>query len=188
MGARPCRADAAVGHPARPRRHVRPARRLARPRWHGALPGPAAPRAGEPRPGSYRALVQGEAFALRYPSTGYTRFDLDTPKAMPLGSDVGQTEIVYAHLGGVRDSHELLFQSSMGPSEDTSPERCRMAAGANALSPKLDAAQVRRQIVPGLVLCGITKQNKLAMTEVTSVSDDEGRPGFRTRPTFWEMP
>lgn len=165
------------------------ARHVGSPARGGTGPCPAPPRhaAGEPRPGSYRALVQGEAFALRYPSTGYTRFDLDTPKAMPLGSDVGQTEIVYAHLGGVRDSHELLFQSSMGPSEDTSPERCRMAAGANALSPKLDAAQVRRQIVPGLVLCGITKQNKLAMTEVTSVSDD-GRPGFRTRPTFWEMP
>ncbi|MEU7724369.1 serine/threonine-protein kinase [Streptomyces sp. NPDC040724] len=144
---------------------------------------PAAPEAG-----SYKVVFQGEAFALRYPSTGYTQFDLDTPKAMPLGTDSGQTEIVYSHLGGVRDSYELLFERPMGPSEDASPERCRMAAGANALSPKLDAAQVKKQIVPGLVLCGITKQNKLAMMEVTSVSDNEGRPDFQTRLTLWEMP
>ncbi|MFE6833327.1 serine/threonine-protein kinase [Streptomyces sp. NPDC057705] len=144
---------------------------------------PAAPKAG-----SYKVVFQGEAFALRYPSTGYTQFDLDTPKAIPLGADSGQTEIVYSHLGGVRDSYELLFERPMGPSEDASPERCRMAAGANALSPKLDAAQVKKQIVPGLVLCGITKQNKLAMMEVTSVSDNEGRPDFQTRLTLWEMP
>ncbi|WP_405835054.1 MULTISPECIES: hypothetical protein [unclassified Streptomyces] len=107
---------------------------------------------------------------------------------MPLGADSGQTEIVYSHLGGVRDSYELLFERPMGPSEDPSPERCRMAAGANALSPKPDAEQVKKQIVPGLVLCGITQQNKLAMMEVTSVSDNEGRPDFQTRLTLWEMP
>lgn len=153
-----------------------------------AAQSPAAGTPAAPKAGSYKVVFQGEAFALRYPSTGYTQFDLDTPKAMPLGADSGQTEIVYSHLGGVRDSYELLFETPMGASEDTTPERCRMAAGANALSPKLEAAQVKKQIVPGLVLCGITKQDKLAMMEVTGVSDNEGRPDFQTKLTLWEMP
>ncbi|MDX3539312.1 hypothetical protein PV721_34310 [Streptomyces sp. MB09-01] len=42
--------------------------------------------------------------------------------------------------------------------------------------------------MPGLVLCGITQQNKLAMTEVTSVSDNEGRPDFQSRRPLGEMP
>ncbi|MDX3539311.1 hypothetical protein PV721_34305 [Streptomyces sp. MB09-01] len=61
---------------------------------------------------------------------------------MPLDADSGETEIVYSHLGRVRDGCELLAGRPMGPSEDTSPERCRMAVGADALGPEPDAAQV----------------------------------------------
>lgn len=148
-----------------------------------------APGAGTPaaqKGAAYKVVFQDRPFALRWPSTGYTRFDLDTAKAMPLGADFAVSDWAYSDPGGPGDSYEMDFATATGFSDDTSPEGCRTAAGANALSSRLDAAQVDRRITVGTVLCTVTKEDRVAMVRVTGVEDNDGKPDFLTQLTVWE--
>lgn len=151
--------------------------------------GATAPAGGaSPKAGTYKVVFQDQSFALRWPSTGYTKFDLDAPQAVPSGADSSRMEMSYAQVGGVRDNYELHFETPTGVSEDADPAHCKTSAGANALSAKIEAAQVAKQIVPGTILCTVTKEGKLAMMRIVQVDANDGRPDFLTRLTLWELP
>jgi hypothetical protein len=136
---------------------------------------------------TYTAVVQDRAFALRRPSTGSTQFDLDAPSALPSGDRSGRIELTYAMTGGAPDDHVLVFETPAGLSDSPAPEACRTAAGASALSGRTDAATVEKELVPGRILCTVTREGRLAMLRIERVERNGGGPDFLTRLTVWSM-
>ncbi|MEU6866758.1 serine/threonine-protein kinase [Streptomyces sp. NPDC046876] len=155
----------------------------------GTSPSPAAATASAaaPKGKTYKVLFENQSFALRWPSTGYTQFDLDTPSAFPSGAQNGRIELTYAIVGGPPDNHEIVFATPTGLSDSPAPDACRTAVGANALSGRLDAATIDKELTAGRILCTVTLEGKLAMMQIDRVEPNDGKPEFFTRLTVWSM-
>ncbi|MEW2413967.1 serine/threonine-protein kinase [Streptomyces sp. NPDC046866] len=154
-----------------------------------ASPGPAAATASAaaPKGKTYKVVFENQAFALRWPSTGYTQFDLDTPSAFPSGAQNGRIELTYATVGGPPNNHEIVFATPTGLSDSPAPDACHTAVGANALSGRLDAATIDKELTAGRMLCTVTLEGKLAMMRIDRVEPNDGKPEFFTRLTVWSM-
>ncbi len=183
--------DKAAGQPTAPG----PATQSAQPTNQSPAQNPAgSPAAGSPSaaaPSSsrtYKAVIENQAFALRWPSTGYTRFDLDTPSALPSGSTTDKIELTYAMAGGPSNNYEFVFNTPTGLSDSTSPDQCRTAVGANALSGRVDAKTAEKEFTVGRILCTVTQEGKLAMVQIERVETNDGKPDYFTRLTVWNMP
>ncbi|MFE5754670.1 serine/threonine-protein kinase [Streptomyces massasporeus] len=134
------------------------------------------------RPVADTLLVQGQPFVIRWPTTGYVDVDIDTPKAIPARSDSDPAAIEWFYsLYGP----EFGFVTPTGISAGKDPEQCRAAVDSNALPGKLDSQQIEDTLTEGAVLCTVTKQENLAMMEITDVTGKRGKWDFQGKVTVW---
>ncbi|MEU3919618.1 serine/threonine-protein kinase [Streptomyces sp. NPDC029004] len=149
---------------------------------------PTGPASGSSaKPVVYTPLVQDQPFAIRWPTTGYVELDVDTPKAFPAPhSDIAAIEWFYQAYGEAQlEMTEFGFRTPTGIGAGKDPEQCRVAVDSNALPGKLDSEQIENTLTEGAVLCTVTKQENLAMMEITHVTGSRGKWDFQGKVTVW---
>ncbi|WP_328665652.1 serine/threonine protein kinase [Streptomyces sp. NBC_00322] len=134
---------------------------------------------------AYEVIFENKPFTIRAPTATYSQVDLDTPKVVPSGADVGATEMVYQEM---EKFSYLEFETPTGTSSGTTPEECQSATGASVLPNKIPGKDLAETFPKGTVLCTVTKDGNLAMLEITDVVNRTALPDFVTELTLWKIP
>ncbi|MEU9037213.1 serine/threonine-protein kinase [Streptomyces sp. NPDC048352] len=151
-------------------------------------PGPPSPTpppsSAPPEDAGYAVVFQDRPFALRSPGVHVVNVDLDLPKVFGPGDIATGEEL---RLSGISKGR-WEFRTPTGKSSGKTPAECLQGARADVLPPEVPAADLRTTIPVGTLLCTQTSDGRLAMLEVTDITQgaDKDLPDYATKLTLWK--
>ncbi|MER5689558.1 serine/threonine-protein kinase [Streptomyces sp. NPDC002205] len=134
----------------------------------------------------YRVIFKRKPFTIR--PGRWSDVDLDVPKANSNGAFEAEEGTEIHYIDSFAYSKPLVFLTTMGISDGTTPQACRSGSETNVLPPDLDRDELTTTLRKGRVLCTVTTDGNLAMLEITDVVERSTYPDYVTRLTLWKMP